>query len=149
MIDYKLFQKCSDMRFHDLFGLTISEISGMEKDSEELVIIAIDRCDHFYKFRLFHDRDCCERVSVEDVFGDPADLIGEIVRLAEESINTDFEGATYAARDDGSNGYDDSYTWTFYKLATRKGYVDILWYGESNGFYSERVAIEVSQVKKE
>jgi hypothetical protein len=79
------------------------------------------------------------------VVGDLNDLIGEPLLLAEESTSHDTP-AQYQHKD----GYCESQTWTFYKFATRKGYVDIFWRGESNGYYSEEVSFtEVSPVIKE
>lgn len=87
------------------------------------------------KFKLYHAQDCCENVSIESVVGDLADLVGEPMLIAEESTSN--QNSQDCKQEDLE--YQDSFTWTFYKFATRKGYVDVRWYGESNGYYSEAV----------
>jgi hypothetical protein len=85
------------------------------------------------RFVFFHSQDCCESVSIEDVCGDLEDLVGEPLLLAEEvsgETPVDFNEMDH-----------ESVTWTFYKFATRKGYVDVRWLGESNGYYSEGVSL--------
>ena len=82
------------------------------------------------EYKMFHDYDCCENVYIEDICGDINNLIGSEIIMAEEVINRDLSPL---------NEFDESYTWTFYKFATVKGYVTIRWYGESNGYYSEKV----------
>lgn len=80
---------------------------------------------------LHHQQDCCESVVIEDISGDLADLVGSEILQSEEVSN---------AGDPGPKGdYEESWTWTFYKLATIKGSVTIRWYGSSSGYYSERV----------
>jgi len=88
-------------------------------------------------YRMYHSQDCCESVAIEDVVGDWSDLIGAPIILAEESSNSD--NPKLYGEEGGYQYSDDSHTWTFYKLATVKGYVDIRWYGSSNGYYSESV----------
>lgn len=119
-----------------LVGLTLSKIE-VNSENDEITFIASDGRE----FRMFHDQDCCESVDIESIVGDLSDLVGEPITLAEEVSNSDKnpEGVEVPA-------YQDSFTWTFYKFATRNGYVDIRWYGESNGYYSEEVSFV--EVKK-
>ena len=103
-----------------------------------LVDIKINDADNYIEFKdsdgnvyeMFHSQDCCESVGIDDIEGNLTDLIGSPLLVAEEVNNGDL-----SAKD----VYDDSYTWTFYKFATEKGYVTIKWYGTSNGYYSEGV----------
>lgn len=124
-----------EKNFEKLKGEIIASIDGATKDSEAIEI----KTESGKTFLLQHIQDCCEGVSVEDVTGDLSDLIGSPVLLAEEvESNENPEGV--------SKDYQDSFTWTFYKLATVKGHVTFRWYGESNGYYSESVDCSVSQV---
>ena len=110
--------------FSDLKGKTIVKIEGAEKDSEQIIF----ECSDGTRYRMYHERDCCESVTVDDVCGDIESLLNREILVAEERES---EG--------DRSEWGDSSTWTFYVLATVKGYVDIRWYGSSNGYYSESV----------
>ena len=108
----------------ELVGLTLTEITAEKGDDTVMIRTACGRT-----FRMFNDQDYCEIVSIEDVNGNLSDLIGSPILMAEESSNSDVPPSEYA----------ESWTWTFYKLATIKGTVVVRWLGDSNGYYSESV----------
>jgi hypothetical protein len=84
---------------------------------------------------MHHHQDCCERVTIESVdFSGGTDLSGAIVYEASEVT-----GKPQADYKFDYNYQPESYTWTFYKMKTSVGYVDIRWLGTSNGYYGERV----------
>lgn len=115
--------------FADLVGKTLVSVENV--DNQRVEFTTTDGSI----YRLYHEQNCCESVEVEDVVGDFADLVGSPILMAEEATN----------REDPPKsefGSPESFTWTFYKLATVKGYVTIRWYGESNGYYSEYVSFE-------
>ena len=90
------------------------------------------------RYVFFHSQDCCESVRINDSVGDLSDLENEVLMVAEEvsgETPSDFE-----------EEYHESVTWTFYKFATRRGYVDVRWLGESNGYYSESVNLGYEKV---
>jgi hypothetical protein len=82
-------------------------------------------------FTFLHYQDCCESVYIEDIVGELSDLEGEPLLIAEE-----VSGETPVEFDAMNH---ECVEWTFYKFATRKGYVDVRWFGESNGYYSTSV----------
>ena len=115
----------SEVKIEDMVGKVFTSIRN--EDTELVFENATER------FVFFHQQDCCEHVSIEDVCGDLQDLVGEPLLLAEEvsgETPVDFNERDY-----------ESVTWTFYKFATRRGYVDVRWLGESNGYYSEGVSL--------
>ena len=109
---------------------------------EGKTFIKVEKCEYeggdalkFYETEksgvvMYHSQDCCESVYINDINGDLSDLVGVEILKCEERISQE---------DDDEWG--GSTTWTFYTIATRKGFVDIRWNGSSNGYYSERVDI--------
>jgi hypothetical protein len=135
----------------------ITELQG-----KTLLYIRVDReldeilftCNDGTQYKMYHEEDCCESVYIEDINGDLTDLIGYPILIAEDINNDEFvknfeesfkleEGKNpdyeWNYKNEFGESKPESYNWTFYKLATIKGYVDIRWYGASNGYYSESV----------
>lgn len=117
------------VKIAELIGQTILRIDGRVGD-EAMTLVMTDAKE----YRFAHSRDCCEYVRINDICGDLGHLVGAPLLMAEESTNS--EDSTEIIMSP------DSFTWTFYKFATIKGYVTIRWLGESNGYYSERVQLE-------
>lgn len=107
----------------ELKGKTVVDIT----QHEDYELIFKTACGNSY--RMCHYQDCCEDVRIEEIVGNLADLINTPILMAEEVSQEDEKAS-------------ESGTWTFYKLATVKGYVTIRWYGESNGYYSEEASFE-------
>lgn len=143
-----------DQDIEDMVGKTFVKVErrpyedgyGASNDEEIRFTLADGS---FYRF--YHSQDCCECVEIEDIEGDLSDLEGtpllkaELVTNSGDEDSDPYEGETYERKIGGEVAYiskDESYTWSFYKFATIKGYVDIRWYGSSNGYYSEEVSLE-------
>lgn len=83
--------------------------------------------DNGDRYVFHHHQDCCEHVYIKDIVGDLNDLVGTPILEA------------YVAAKQGNQDDYGTETWTFYKFGTIKGHVNVSWYGESNGYYSESV----------
>lgn len=117
----------NETTFDTLKGRTLVSVTGGVGDDRMFF-----ECEDGASFQLFHEQDCCESVSIQDIAGDVADLIGSPLLTAEESVSDRPGEITESA--------DDSETWTFYRLSTIKGSVVVRWLGSSNGYYSESVS---------
>lgn len=122
-------------QFDELVGKTIVSVSGCAPSSPRMQLIDSDGA----VYTFFHRQDCCEDVRIFSVDGDPNDLVGQIV-LAEQVSS---EGEPPPREQDPWG----TWTWTFYKFATRRGYVTVRWLGESNGYYGEGVDFEVTEAR--
>lgn len=117
----------------ELMGKTLVEA----KDDGEAILFKDTEGN---RYSLHHDQNCCESVYVEDVVGNLEDLVGSPILMAEEEYNSD--------EPKKGDYVPESFTWTFYKFATIKGYVTIRFYGTSNGYYGESARLHVNGVKR-
>lgn len=111
-----------------MFSVDFSELKGQifDKIYQGNNCICFER-EGKTKYTIMHQQDCCENVYLEDVCGDLSDLENAEITYSERMTN----------RGCPKGEYDESSTWTFIKLASVKGWVDIRFYGTSNGYYSE------------
>lgn len=116
--------------FKELVGKVLTKIT-VSTDGDDYVLL---ECDNGEIYEMTHHQDCCESVCLVDMEGEWSDLLGVPILLAEEACSE-------TTPEDVEDEYvPESQTWTFYKLGTIKGYVDLRWWGTSNGYYSENVS---------
>ena len=118
-------------RFEQLEGKTVTAVSGFEKGADRISISFADGTE----VTMDHTQDCCERVEVEEVFGNPNDLVGRELLLAEEVSNAP---APYDRSEVGGE-------WTFYKFRSAWGTVTVRWLGESD-YYATNVNLRINGV---
>ena len=105
--------------FQEILGETIASID-IGSDHESLRF----ELHSGVIFELYHEQECCESVTLEEIIGDLDDLLDYPVIRAECNA---------------SENPDICETWTFYRIQTAKGLVVLRWCGGSNGYYSEQV----------
>ena len=125
MSDYIWSRQPTLADFSSLIGKTLVSVT-VDDDNDSIIFTTSTN----EVFKLEHTQDCCESVYIESITGDIEDLLNVPILSAEEVSSDNHRAYEYT---------EESKTWTFYKLATIKGYVDIRFCGTSNGYYSESV----------
>ncbi|MHA2045397.1 MAG: DUF7448 domain-containing protein [Candidatus Thorarchaeota archaeon] len=125
------------IEFSTLLGKTIVEIRVDKNDSGKIYGIEFIFDDGTAAVQT-HEQDCCEDVFIEDVVGDLNDLLGAPLVMAEEVSDSHIDDDDIP---ESPIKYTEVDEWTFYKLATKRGYVTIRWFGTSNGYYSTQCGL--------
>lgn len=107
-----------------LEGRVVNGVQGLHVGSEEVVFV----CDDGTRIKTYHKQDCCGTVELCEYDGECGGLVSDAI---ESTQDTSKEGGHYST------------TATFYSIASEHGHLHLRWLGTSNGYYSERVDVEV------
>jgi len=113
--------------FYRLIGHKIEQVTTND-------LLEIKTETHVFRFR--HYQDCCEHVTVEE------DGVAELKALEGAVVREAYIGESGCEHD----SYDGELTWFFYHVRTDKGDACLRFVGESNGYYSHEVDLEILEV---
>ena len=111
----------------------------IKEESDGLTFITNDNTKYVLCGDDGYPNDC--EVWLESVVGDLQDLVGSPLLVAQEVSGqtvADSDKQLDMSLEKNRKHAEYSQNWTFYKFATIKGYVDLRFCGESNGYYSEK-----------
>ena len=117
-------------RHSELEGAVIVQVTV--NDDDELYLLTSEGLE--YKF--YHSQECCESWGIEKQEGDWSDLLYTPILNAEERV-------VDLSHEEGADDLCEAY---FYTFTTKKGTVQIVWRGESNGYYSVATDISVADI---
>ena len=121
----------TNTRHLPILGQTLRRVVQFtDRDNGDALAFVLD--DQLF-FMMFHERDCCESVALDEIVGDLDDLVGTPILQAEEVSRASDDPK------DEEDEWGDVTEWTFYLLRTIRGSVTLRWCGTSNGYYSMAV----------
>lgn len=112
------------MGIKNIEGQVITDVRGDE--STNRIVFTLENGDEWV---MEHCQNCCETVSIHEIYGDLQGMVGQTVDYA-SSVS------------EGINDEEDcrSGTVTRFSIMTSNGLVMVTWHGYSNGYYSEGVS---------
>lgn len=90
-------------------------------------------------FTLYHAQSCCESVHHDSTDGIVENLIGHVVTLAEDEIT---------AGDDACRSGEKSATDSKFYIEAGGHRLEIVYHGESNGYYEEEMSVRYKAHKQ-
>ena len=117
------------IEIEQLVGETLTYVDTDENNDEIMLTTASGKI-----IKIFHEQDCCESVHIEDTEGNWHELIGKVIVEATNESTSEGEPP---------NEYSESWTRTTLTFKVDDATVISRWIGESNGYYSESVDIEM------